>query len=46
MKKISKKNKAKKHFCVVNIGGYSATSMQKKHDFGLVTASTNLEAKK
>jgi len=29
----------------VNIGGYDPTSMQEKHEFGLVTAKTKLEAK-
>ena len=29
----------------VNIGGYDPTSMQEKHEFGLVVASSNLEAK-
>ena len=44
-KQLVKKNKAKKHLWFVNIGGYSTTSMQEKHEFGLVTASTKLEAK-
>ena len=44
-KQLEKKNKAKKHLWFVNIGGYSPTSMQEKHEFGLVTASTKLEAK-
>ena len=44
-KKLVKKNKAKKYLWFVNIGGYSPTSMQEKHEFGLVTASTKLEAK-
>ena len=44
-KKLVKKNKAKKYLWFVNIGGYDSTSMQEKHDFGLVTASTKLEAK-
>jgi len=39
------KNKGKKHLWFVNIGGYNPTSMQEKHEFGLVTASTKLEAK-
>jgi predicted membrane protein len=29
----------------VNIGGYSPTSMQEKHEFGLVIAKSKLEAK-
>ena len=44
-KQLVKKNKAKKHLWFVNIGGYNQTSMQEKHEFGLVTASTKLEAK-
>ena len=44
-KQLLKKNKSKKHLWFVNIGGYNPTSMQEKHEFGLVTASTKLEAK-
>jgi len=44
-KQLVKKNKTKTHLWFVNIGGYSPTSMQEKHEFGLVTASTKLEAK-
>jgi len=44
-KQLVKKNKAKKHLWFVNIGGYNPTSMQEKHEFGLVAASTKLEAK-
>ena len=44
-KQLVKKNKAKKHLWFVNIGGYQHTSMQEKHEFGLVAASTKLEAK-
>ena len=44
-KQLGKKNKAKKHLWFVNIGGYKPTSMQEKHEFGLVTASTKFEAK-
>jgi len=44
-KKLSKKNKIKKYLWFVNIGGYDPTSMQEKHEFGLVIASTKLEAK-
>ena len=44
-KQLVKKNKAKKHLWFVNIGGYNPTSMQEEHEFGLVTASTKLEAK-
>jgi len=48
--KIEKKqsvnqNKAKKYLWFVNIGGYNPTSMQEKHEFGLVIASNKLEAK-
>ena len=41
---LIKKIKAKKHLWFVNIGGYNPISMQEKHEFGLVTASTKLEA--
>jgi hypothetical protein len=44
-KEILKTNKAKKHLWFVNIGGYVPTSMQEKHEFGLVIASNKLEAK-
>ena len=44
-KKLVKTNKAKKHLWFVNIGGYNPTSMQEKHEFGLVIASNKLEAK-
>ena len=44
-KQLVKKNKAKKYLWFVNIGGYKPTSMQEKHEFGLVTASTKFEAK-
>ena len=44
-KQFVKKNKAKKYLWFVNIGGYKPTSMQEIHEFGLVTASTKLEAK-
>ena len=39
------KNKSKKYLWFVNIGGYNPTSMQEKHEFGLVSASNELEAK-
>ena len=42
---LVKKNKAKNHLWFVNIGGYNPTSMQEKHEFGLVIASNKLEAK-
>ena len=44
-KKLVKKNKSKKFLWFVNIGGYNPTSMQEKHEFGLVTASNKTEAK-
>ena len=44
-KQLVKKNKAKKNLWFVNIGGYYPTSMQEKHEFGLVIASNKLEAK-
>ena len=44
-KAISKQNKGKKKLWFVNIGGYNPTSMQEKHEFGLVKASNKLEAK-
>ena len=43
-KQLVKTNKAKKYLWFVNIGGYNPTSMQEKHEFGLVAASTKLEA--
>ena len=44
-KQLLKKNKAEKHLWFVNLGGYNPTSMQENHEFGLVIASTKLEAK-
>ena len=44
-KKLINGNNTKKNLWFVNIGGYNPTSMQEKHEFGLVTASTKLEAK-
>ena len=44
-KQLVKTNKAKKYLWFVNIGGYNPTSMQEKHEFGLVIASNKLEAK-
>ena len=38
-------NKSTKNLWFVNIGGYHPSSMQEKHEFGLVAASTKLEAK-
>ena len=43
--KLLKKNMAKKYLWFVNIGGYNPTSMQEKHEFGLVTAPNKLDAK-
>ena len=43
--KFSNKSNTKKNLWFVNIGGYDPTSMQEKHEFGLVTAKTKLEAK-
>ena len=46
-----KKNKyfdgsnTKKKLWFVNLGGYDPRSMQEKHEFGLVVASSKLEAK-
>jgi len=42
---LIKKNETKPHLWFVNIGGYSPTSMQEKHEFGLVIASSKFEAK-
>ena len=44
-KQLVKKILPKKNLWFVNIGGYNPTSMQEKHEFGLVTASTKFEAK-
>ena len=38
-------NDSKKYLWFVNIGGYDPNSMQEKHEFGLVAASTMSEAK-
>jgi len=38
-------NNIKKNLWFVNIGGYDPSSMQEKHEFGLVVASSKLEAK-
>ncbi len=38
-------NDSKKNLWFVNIGGYNPHSMQEKHEFGLVVASSKLEAK-
>ena len=44
-KKSSYKSNIKKNLWFVNIGGYDPTSMQEKHEFGLVIATNKLEAK-
>ena len=44
-KQLVKKIIPKKNLWFVNIGGYYPTSMQEKHEFGLVIASNKLEAK-
>ena len=44
-KQLEKKIISKKNLWFVNIGGYDPTSMQEKHEFGLVIASSKLEAK-
>ena len=38
-------NIPKKNLWFVNIGGYDPSSMQEKHEFGLVVAKSSLEAK-
>jgi len=43
--KFTKKINTKKNLWFVNIGGYDPSSMQEKHEFGLVVASNKLEAK-
>ena len=43
--KFSDKSKTKKNLWFVNIGGYDPSSMQEKHEFGLVIAKNKLEAK-
>ena len=44
-KKFFNGNAVKKNLWFVNIGGYDPNSMQEKHEFGLVAASTMSEAK-
>jgi len=44
-KKFFNGNNTKKNLWFVNIGGYDPSSMQEKHEFGLVVASSKLEAK-
>ena len=43
--KIPNENFTKKNLWFVNIGGYDPSSMQEKHEFGLVVAKSSLEAK-
>ena len=43
--KIPNENIIKKNLWFVNIGGYDPSSMQEKHEFGLVVAKSSLEAK-
>jgi len=42
---LANRTKHQKNLWFVNIGGYDPSSMQEKHEFGLVIASTKLEAK-
>ena len=44
-KKFYNGNNIKKNLWFVNLGGYDKCSMQEKHEFGLVVASSKLEAK-
>ena len=44
-KKLIIQNDLQKNLWFVNIGGYDPSSMQEKHEFGLVVASSTLEAK-
>ena len=43
--KFPNKSNTKKKLWFVNIGGYDPSSLQEKHEFGLVIASTKFEAK-
>ena len=43
--KFFNENTSNKNLWFVNIGGYDPSSMQEKHEFGLVVASDKLEAK-
>ena len=43
--KIPNQKITKKNLWFVNIGGYDPSSMQEKHEFGLVVAKSSLEAK-
>ena len=44
-KELVNEEKTKKELWFVNIGGYDQYSMQEKHEFGLVVASSSLEAR-
>ena len=44
-KQLFDKDNIKKNLWFVNVGGYDPTSMQEKHEFGLVVASSSLKAK-
>ena len=44
-KQLVNQNNPQKNIWFVNIGGYDPSSMQEKHEFGLVVASSSLEAK-
>ena len=46
LKKSFNRSNIKKYLWFVNIGGYIPSSMQEKHKFGLVVASSKLEEKK
>ena len=43
--KFSNKSDTKNNLWFVNIGGYDPSSLQEKHEFGLVIATNKLEAK-
>ena len=43
--KLFKENIPKCNLWFVNIGGYDPSSMQEKHEFGIVAASSSIEAK-
>ena len=42
---LANRTKHQKNLWFVNLGGYDSSSMQEKHEFGLVIASNKLEAK-
>ena len=44
-KKFFNRNASKNNLWFVNIGGYDPNSIQEKHEFGLVVASSKSEAK-